>query len=194
MTRSVGTRTEGYGVAMSIHSTHQRAGSGTAPGASTRTDAESQRPWWPIVLYLAAVVAVAGLGSMATQSAVDTWYGELDKPWFTPPRWVFGPVWSVLYLMIAVSAFLTHRARREATAPLAVWWVQLGLNLAWSLVFFGLRAPVAGLVVILALLASIVVLIRAVWPVSRPASWLLVPYVLWVGYATALNIGIVAAG
>lgn len=152
------------------------------------------RPWWPIVLYLGAVAAVAFLGSLATQSAVDTWYGELDKPWFTPPRWVFGPVWTVLYVMIAVSAFLTHRARREAGGALAVWWVQLGLNLAWSLVFFGLRAPVAGLVVILALLASIVVLIRSVWPVSRPAAWLLVPYALWVTYATALNIGIVAAG
>ena len=152
----------------------------------------SERPRWPILLYLAAVAAVAILGSLATQSAVDTWYSELDTPWFTPPRWVFGPVWTVLYVLIAVSAFLTHRARGEAGAALAVWWVQLGLNLAWTLVFFGLRAPVAGLVVILAQLASIVVLMRAAWPLSRTAALLLVPYLLWVGYATALNIGIVA--
>jgi len=175
---------------MVTHSSDERLAHGTDRGH----DPDRSRPWWPILLYLAAVVAVAGLGSLATQSAVDTWYGELDKPWFTPPRWVFGPVWSVLYLMIAVAAFLTHRARRDAAAPLAVWWVQLALNLAWSLVFFGLRAPVAGLVVIVALLAAIVVLIRTVWPVSRAAAWLLVPYLLWVSYATALNIGIVAAG
>jgi translocator protein len=150
----------------------------------------SGRPWWPIALYLAAVAAVSVIGSFATQSSVDTWYRDLDKPWFTPPNWVFGPVWTAIYLLIAVSAFLTHRARRPAGPQLALWWVQLGLNLGWSLVFFGLESPIGGLVVIVPLLAAIVALIASVWPVRRIAALLLVPYALWVSYAAALNLAI----
>jgi translocator protein len=145
---------------------------------------------WTILAYVGAVVAVSVIGSVATQSAVDTWYAELDRPWFTPPRWVFGPVWTVLYALIALSAFLTHRARRPAGPQLWLWWGQLALNLAWTLVFFGLRAPLGGFIVIVALLAAIIALTVWVWPVRKVAALLLVPYAIWVAYALALNLGI----
>lgn len=161
----------------------ERDGSGTA----------SDRPWWPIVLYVVAVAAVSIIGSTATSSSVDSWYAELDTPWFTPPSWVFGPVWTAIYLLIALSAFLTHRASRPAGPQLGLWWGQLALNLSWSLVFFGLQSPFGGLAVIVPLLMCILVLIRVVWPVQRVAALLLIPYAAWVAYATALNAAIASA-
>lgn len=150
------------------------------------------------VLILAAFIAVcfaaAGVGSLATtpQTVSGGWYGTLDKPFFTPPASVFGPVWTVLYLSMAVSAWLVWRRRgfSGARAAMALFSAQLMLNLLWSVIFFGLEAPGLALVEIVALWTAILLTILAFSKISRPAGWLLVPYLAWVTFATALNAGI----
>jgi benzodiazapine receptor len=149
----------------------------------------------PVVAAL-GVLLVAILGGLFTGPNVQTWYVNLEKPSFTPPNQVFGPVWTVLYLLVAASFFI---ARREANTPeeeplfhrfANVFWVQLGLNLAWSMVFFGMHQIDAALAVIGALWLSILAMIVIAWKWARWASYLNLPYLLWVSYATALNVAI----
>lgn len=141
------------------------------------------------------VVFAAVLGRVATEPNVATWYAGLAKPAFTPPDWVFGPVWTGLYVtMIAAVWRILARATREpgGRRALFAFYAQLALNAAWSWAFFWSRSPLAGLVVIVALLVAIAIAIRAFRPIDRVAAALLVPYALWVGYATVLNAAIYA--
>lgn len=139
-----------------------------------------------------ASYAAAGLGSLATIKNIPTWYAGLDKPFFTPPNWLFGPVWTVLYGLIAVSLYLVWVSppsdrRREALT----WYaIQLMLNAAWSIVFFGLHQLWPGVVVVLALLASIVTNIITAHHVNPLAARLLIPYALWVSFASCLTVGL----
>ena len=136
---------------------------------------------------------VAALGSAVTLPAVQSWYPTLRKPAFTPPNWVFGPVWTVLYAMMAVAAW---RAWRSVGNPerrrlaLRIFALQLLLNLAWSFVFFGAKSLSAGVAVILLLEAAILWTIALFARLDRPAAWLLAPYGAWVAYAALLNISI----
>jgi tryptophan-rich sensory protein len=128
-----------------------------------------------------------------TTPNIPTWYAGLAKPSFTPPNGAFGPVWGLLYLGMMIAAWrLLSLApwQRGRGAALAAFYLQLALNAAWSWAFFGLHSPLAGLVVILPLLALILETIRRFRPLDRVAAALLVPYALWVAYATALNAGI----
>ena len=120
------------------------------------------------------------------------YYASLAKPSWSPPAWVFGPVWTALYLMMAVAAWLVWRQGgwRAQRAPLSLYLLQLALNALWTPVFFGLRSPGLALVVIVSLGAAIVLTGRAFRPVSRVASWLLIPYLVWVVFAAALNFSI----
>ena len=120
------------------------------------------------------------------------YYASLVKPSWSPPAWVFGPVWTALYLMMAVAAWLVWRQGgwRAHRAPLSLYLLQLALNALWTPVFFGLRSPGLALVVIVSLGAAIVLTGRAFRPVSRVASWLLVPYLVWGVFAAALNFSI----
>lgn len=130
------------------------------------------------------------LGAFATSSSVQTWYPELTKPWFTPPDWLFGPAWITLYTLMGIAAWLIYRKDRSKKPVRTALWIyagQLALNAAWSPAFFGLRSPTLGLLVIVPLLAAITATIAAFRRVSRLAAALLVPYLLWVLYATALN-------
>ncbi len=148
-----------------------------------------------LVGLLVACLVAGSLASLATVPNIDTWYAGLSKPAFTPPDWLFAPVWTILYIDMAVAAWLVWRAdpgSREAGAALVAFFVQLVVNAAWSWAFFGLHSPILGLLVILALIASIVWTMRRFWLVSPAATWLLVPYLLWVLFATALNGAIVA--
>jgi len=145
-----------------------------------------------LVLAILPVVAASGLGSLVTTPNIPTWYRGLEKPFFTPPDGVFGPVWTVLYALMALAAFRVlgspaGEARRRA---LTAFYGQLALNAAWSWAFFGLRSPLAGLLVIVPLLGAILVTIRLFGPLDRAAAWCLVPYAAWVAYATALNLAI----
>lgn len=150
-----------------------------------------------VLVFAAFVVvcfAVAGVGSLVTtpQTASGGWYGTLDKPFFTPPASVFGPVWTFLYLSMAVSGWLLWRREgfSGAKAAMALFSIQLALNLLWSVIFFGLEAPGFALIEILVLWTFILLTTLAFSAVSRPAGWLLVPYLAWVTFATALNAGI----
>ena len=145
-----------------------------------------------LVGFLAATTLVALLGSMATETSVHTWYQALSKPSWNPPAWLFGPVWTVLYLAMALAAWLVwldHGAgRREA---LLLFAVQLILNAAWSWLFFYGRAPGAALVDIVLLWVAIVATTAAFARLRRPAAWLMAPYLAWVTFAAALNAAIV---
>jgi benzodiazapine receptor len=145
---------------------------------------------WRLPLSIVIPQAVGVSSAFATVGGVRAWYPALVKPWFTPPPWVFGPAWTVLYLLMGLALWLVWRRVGEeplARRALAAYAVQLILNAAWSVLFFGLRAPGWALVEILLLWAAIAVTIAWVRPVSRMAAALLVPYWLWVGFATLLN-------
>ena len=145
-----------------------------------------------LVVFLVICFGAAAIGSVFTSSSVDTWYMQLQKPAFNPPKWIFGPVWSVLYFLMAVSAWLVWRSAgwKGGGAALMLFWGQLGLNVAWSGVFFGLRQPGIALLVIFSLLATIIATAVAFLPLSRTAFWLMTPYAAWVSFASLLNFAI----
>lgn len=153
----------------------------------------SDAPTPPVRRFLLAVLPVAtvsALGSLATLPNIPTWYEGLVKPGFTPPNWLFGPVWTLLYAMMAyalwrILSFPAGQAGRNSAVT--AFFVQLALNGLWSWAFFGAHSPFAGLVVILALVVAILATIRAFWRLDRAAAYLLVPYLAWVCYATALT-------
>lgn len=122
-----------------------------------------------------------------------SWYNTLNKPFFTPPSWLFGPAWTVLYILIAVSAILIFRQgikKVKVKEALKLFGVQLALNLIWSPVFFGLHNIFLSLVIIAVLLYLILLTIQAFSKIDKTASYLLWPYLAWVGYATVLNFSI----
>jgi tryptophan-rich sensory protein len=142
--------------------------------------------------FVAACLAVELLSGYLTSLSVRTWYAELAKPSWTPPPAAFGPVWTTLYLSMAVAAWLVWKEEGASgrNVALAAFWVQLGLNAGWSGVFFGLRSPELAFAEILLLWAAVVIAIVAFARISRLAAWLLAPYLIWVGYAAALNLAI----
>lgn len=142
--------------------------------------------------FLLASFATAAIGGIASGTGVREWYPALQKPAWTPPSWLFGPVWSFLYLCIAVAGFLAWRKAGFAGAGWALSWfaVQLVLNAAWSWVFFGLRQPGWAFVEIVLLWAAIVVTTVALFKVTATAGLLFVPYLAWVTFAMALNASI----
>jgi tryptophan-rich sensory protein len=134
--------------------------------------------------------AVGLLAAWATQTSVTTWYPTLVKPGFTPPNWLFAPVWTLLYGMMGVAAFLVWRCgthRRRVRVALTAFGAQLVLNAGWSFAFFGARSPALGLVVIVVLWGVLAWTVDRFFRVRTGAGWLLVPYLLWVTYALALN-------
>ncbi len=133
------------------------------------------------------------VGSIFTTPKIDGWYAGIHKPSFTPPGWLFGPVWTFLYVLMGIALYLVWRkglAAKGVKIAIAVFLVQLALNALWSFAFFGAESPLAGLVVVVALWAMIAASIAAFAPVSRTAAALLVPYILWVSFATILNASI----
>jgi benzodiazapine receptor len=150
-----------------------------------------------ILKLIASIVVcqLAGMiGALATSASIQTWYVTLNKPFFTPPNWLFAPVWLTLYTLMGISLFLVWRQGvqdRPVQIALALFGVQLLLNAFWSIAFFGLRSPLAGLSVILMLWIAIAATIVKFLSLSKPAGLLLVPYILWVSIAAALNLAIV---
>ena len=147
-----------------------------------------------IAISVAVCLLVGALSGFATQSSVGTWYPELAKPDFTPPDWLFGPVWTALYIGMGIAAGLVWaRGLHHIWVKTALYYFgfQLLVNGGWSVVFFGLRNPAAALWVIGLLLVLIILTIRAFRVVSKKAAWLMVPYLLWVLFASLLNLRIV---
>ena len=149
-----------------------------------------------LVASLALVALVAAVGGAATAHSVGDWYEGLDRAPWNPPAWLFGPAWTILYVLMALAAWLVARQGLDDAAvrtALALYGLQLALNLGWTLVFFGLRLPGVALAVIVALFVAIAATAIAFYGVSPAAAWLLVPYLAWVAFAATLNAWIVVA-
>lgn len=135
--------------------------------------------------------AAGALGILFTADAIPGWYATLTKPVFTPPNWLFGPVWTLLYALMGFGAWrVLQRSSPGAEyhrRAMTFFWLQLVLNAVWTPVFFGAHALLPGLVIIFLLWCSILLMIRAFSAVDRAAAWLQLPYLLWVSFATALN-------
>ena len=153
----------------------------------------AQRTLRQDVFGLAGVVAlsflVSGLGGAATATSVDSWYQTIQKPPFNPPDWVFAPVWISLFMMMAVAGWRVWRRAGFSREKLAcvLYGAQLVLNLAWSILFFGLQQIGLALIEICVLLLSIIATTITFWRIDRIAGLLFVPYLLWVSFATVLN-------
>ena len=149
-----------------------------------------------IAMFLACLIvtfAAAALGSFATTPSIPTWYAALNKPFFNPPNWIFGPVWTLLYLMMAVAAYLIWQKGLNDPAvrtALIVFLIQLALNSLWSVVFFGWHALWLAYIVIILLWLAIIGTIVLFFPLVPLAAWLLVPYILWVSFASFLNLAV----
>ncbi len=145
-----------------------------------------------LIACFALCFAVAWAGSIATMPKIPTWYASLSKPSFTPPNYVFPIVWNILYAFMAISLWRLWQAPRDEIRKRAItlFLLQLTVNLAWSWIFFGAESIRGALSTILALDVLVAMTILAAWKVDRFAASLLLPYLLWIGYATALNAGI----
>ena len=146
-----------------------------------------------LFLSIIACEAAGILGSFFTISSIPTWYASLNKPWFNPPNWLFGPAWAILYALMGISLFLAWKKgikSRQARPALTAFALQLFLNAAWSIIFFGLKMPLAAFAEILLLWLSIAAAIALFWRISRTSALLLVPYLAWVSFAALLNYSI----
>ncbi len=140
-----------------------------------------------------AVPLFVGFGSTVwTINSIPTWYASLNKPWFTPPSVVFGPVWTILYILMGVALFLVWRTPRDRTRDtgIALFAAQLAVNVIWTFAFFGLENTLYGVLAIIPLWVLIAATIYQFYKVDKWASYLLVPYIVWVTIATALNIAV----
>lgn len=147
------------------------------------------------IITIAGTLVMGSLSGFLTADAIGTWYVGINKPSFNPPNWIFGPVWTVLYILMGIAAGLVWTSSAEPAAKrraLSIYLVQLVLNFTWSLIFFGLRSPGWAFVEILILWAAIAWCIRSFGSIHRTAMLLLVPYLLWVSFAAVLNGAIVA--
>ena len=149
-----------------------------------------------VVKLVTSIIICEGaglLGAVFTTPAIPTWYATLNKPLFTPPGWLFAPVWTALYLLMAIAAFLVWREgldNEQVRGSMITFMVQLALNVLWSAVFFGLKSPLWGVIVIIVLWVAILLTMLAFMKVSKPAAWLMLPYLLWVSFASALTVGV----
>lgn len=146
-------------------------------------------------LTIAIVISelAGGIGSFFTISAIPNWYATLVKPTLNPPSWIFGPVWTTLYFLMGIAAFLVWNKgwdRKDVHKALGVFLFQLVLNAMWSIIFFGLHSPFWAFVDIVAMWLAIIWTMTLFYKISKPAMWLLLPYILWVSFATYLNYSI----
>ena len=145
-----------------------------------------RQSWLSLLPFVALCFAVAAIGSWFTTGSVKTWYAGLQRPDWTPPDWIFGPVWTVLYLLMAISAWLVWSAVGWGAA-LTLFTIQLMLKALWSLMFFGMHRVGAAYAEILLLWMMLIATAVAFLPVSLLAAWLLLPYIAWVAFASYLN-------
>jgi tryptophan-rich sensory protein len=152
--------------------------------------------WLKLAIAIVISECAGVIGSIFTITAIPTWYATLAKPSFNPPSWLFAPVWTTLYVLMGVAAFLIWRKDKAATAganrnaALTLFALQLALNALWSILFFGMHSPLFGLIGIIALWVAIAWTIMAFYKISHSAAWLLAPYLLWVSFAFCLNFAI----
>lgn len=146
---------------------------------------------FPLILAVLICQGAGLVGSIFTAPAIPSWYAGLAKPVFSPPNWLFAPVWLLLYTLMGIAAFVVWDkgiSRREVKIALALFAVQLVLNVLWSVIFFGLRLPQYAFWEIIALWAFILLTLLRFYKLSKPAGLLLLPYILWVSFAAILNL------
>lgn len=147
-----------------------------------------------LIIAISVCESAGVMGSLFTLRAIPDWYGTLQKPILNPPSWVFGPVWTMLYALMGISAFLVYQKgwkRKDVKFALGVFGAQLFLNAVWSVIFFGLHNPLAAFIEIFILWLVMLWMIVHFYKVSRLAAYLLIPYILWVSFAMYLNGSIV---
>jgi len=147
-----------------------------------------------ILLCVVICIVIGSLSGITTGNSINTWYATLNKPSFNPPNWIFGPMWTLLYILMGVSvALVWHSGLSNLLVRSAIYLfvTQLILNAFWSITFFGMQNPLLALVNIIVLLILIVTCIFYFKRINKLAAWLLVPYLLWVSFATLLNLSIV---
>lgn len=145
-----------------------------------------------LILSIGVCLAAGVVGSLFTTSAIPTWYAALNKPVFAPPNWVFAPVWTTLYILMGITLYLVWISKTQLKQyALNLFFVQLGLNVLWSIIFFGMKNPVLAFVEIIALWIAIFLTIKSFLKINKLAAFLLYPYLAWVTIATFLNLSIV---
>lgn len=150
--------------------------------------------YFRLVLAIVCCELAGLLATPITTSSIPTWYASLEKPFFSPPNWVFGPVWTLLYLLMGGAVWLIwehHRETKEGRSAIQLFWIQLVLNFSWSIIFFGLRSPLLALIEIVILWVIIFMTMKKFYGLNKTAGYLLVPYLAWVSFATLLNASIV---
>ncbi|PJC45221.1 TspO protein [Candidatus Pacearchaeota archaeon CG_4_9_14_0_2_um_filter_30_8] len=149
---------------------------------------------WVKLIFAILISQLAGIiGSLFTITSTNSWYTTIIKPSFNPPNWIFGPVWTLLYLLMGISLYLilTTKKSKNRKIGLYLFFTQLVLNTLWSILFFGLHSPLAAFIEIILLWISILLTIKYFYKVNKKASYLLIPYILWVTFAAILNLSIV---
>jgi tryptophan-rich sensory protein len=147
----------------------------------------------PLVISLVIALSIAYVASIFTRPQIQSWYSTLHKPSYNPPNWLFAPVWVTIYILIGIAAYLVWKLRNGSATyktTVIIYIIQLLLNLSWSIVFFGMHQIFAALIIIISLLVAIILNINWFGLFSKVAAWLLVPYLLWVSFASFLNLSI----
>ncbi len=144
--------------------------------------------FFSLILCLGA----GAIGSLFTTPAISTWYITLNKPSFNPPNFIFAPIWTILYVLMAISLYFVLTSKvKDKTFAVKLFLAQIALNILWSLLFFGLHNPLLALLDILLLWILIILNIKTFYKISKNASYLLIPYLFWVSFAGVLNLSIV---
>lgn len=152
------------------------------------------KPAFKLAITITICLLVGFLSGIFTADSISGWYSTIQKPPFNPPNWIFGPVWTLLYTLMGIAAGLVWKSnisKEIKNKALYIFGAQLLVNGLWSIFFFGLQNPLLALIDIILLLGLIGYTIKLFKPINKMASWLLIPYLLWVGFATLLNISIV---
>lgn len=148
--------------------------------------------FFPLIISILIANAAGFIGAIFTSNSVDTWYRTIERPPLSPPNWVFGPVWTILFVLMGIAAYIVWKksSGKNRRIALGVYGFQLVLNTLWSIIFFGLQSPQWAFVEIIVLWLSIALTIALFARISKIAAWLLVPYILWVSFASYLNYSI----
>lgn len=148
----------------------------------------------PLLIGCILLSEFAGaIGSIFTMPMIPNWYAALNKPAFSPPNWIFAPVWTTLFVLMGIALYLVLEKgfeKKGVKKAVACFGAQLGLNVIWSFLFFGLMSPFLAFVEIIFLWAAIALTIKSFYPLSKKAAWLLIPYICWVSFAAFLNFAV----
>jgi len=150
----------------------------------------SKKQWFVLAGFILLCVTTGMIGGLVTAPSIESWYRTIAKPSWTPPDWLFGPVWTVLFIMMGVAAWLVWKTRDRLAPAMILFGLQLALNLGWSLLFFGARSPGLALIEVVFLWGAVLLTMLAFFGRQRTAGWLFVPYLAWVSFAAILNFAI----